>query len=1023
MAKLQVFAGVVLASLAGAPASAAPTREGRFREIAVEAPAAPAFVPWALRGDSITLLLVMAGDSVATARANAPAPLSHAERHGIARGLEAAQEGLAEQVRAHGGEVLGKYQHAVNGIKVRVPVREAAKFMALPGVVAVRPVGKIRPDAARADNAVGVPFVGAPDVWGGASGFRGERIKVAVIDTGIDYTHADFGGPGTAAAYTAAHANETLPADPTLFGPGAPKVKGGIDLVGDAYDAGAEDAKGNPDLARRTPHPDPNPLDCNGHGSHVAGTAVGFGVTAAGATYRGPYTADTVKNGSWRIGPGVAPLADLYAVRVFGCEGSTDVTVDAIDWAVANDMDVINMSLGSAFGTADDAAALAAENAARAGIQVVASAGNGGHAPYITGAPAAGDRVISVAAVDVAFPELPLVQVTLASGANILAQNSNGATLPSGTLDVVVLRTAAGAVSLGCSEAEYVDATIAGKLVVTLRGTCARVDRAIFGQKHGAAAVAMINNAAGYPAFEAEIPGVTIPFLGVLASNAAALTGSATASLSAAGILPNPGYDLFASFTSGGPRHGDSALKPTVTAPGVSVNSVDVGSGNGATRLSGTSMAAPHVAGVAALAVQAHPRWRPEEVRAAIVGTTDSTKVRDYEARLGGAGVVQAAAAVSTQVVALAQPHGPLNLSFGFAELERDFRGSDTFRLRNRGRSAATFDVAANPTGGSPHTVEVSPARVRVGAGDEAAVHVRLTVPVATAGNSDDFRDVAGLVTLTPAPGSNGGVALTVPYYLVPRARSEVESRVDHAFGASTPSVTATVRNREGAIDGTADFYAWGLSGVRNRALGAVNLRAAGVQAWDDSRGRKTLVFALNSFARTNNAAVNEYDVLVDTNGDGKPDFLVLGIDQGLLTAGDPNGQLVSAVINLATGDLVSIRFLAGAPTDGSTVLLPARASDLGITAANPRFSYRVETFSFETGASDGTVDAGKFNAFASAISTGDFAVVPVGGSAAVPLAIDAAEWARTPPKGIMVVNLDDEAGHEQADLVPATAP
>src|SRR5207249_6127098 len=100
-----------------------------------------------------------------------------------------------------------------------------------------------------------------------------EGIKIGVIDTGIDYTHANFGGPGTPADYTTAHATETAPANPAYFGPAAPKVKGGFDFVGDAYNGS------------NTPMPDPNPLDCNGHGSHVAGTAAGFGVTSGGATY------------------------------------------------------------------------------------------------------------------------------------------------------------------------------------------------------------------------------------------------------------------------------------------------------------------------------------------------------------------------------------------------------------------------------------------------------------------------------------------------------------------------------------------------------------------------------------------------------------------------------------------------------------------------------------------------------------------------------------------------------------------
>ena len=212
---------------------------------------------------------------------------------------------------------------------------------------------------------------------------HGEKIKIAVIDTGIDYTHANFGGPGTIAAYNAANATDTLPANAALFGPAAPRVKGGFDFVGDNYNADPNDPAFQP-----VPHPDPNPLDCNGHGSHVAGTAAGSGVLANGSTYTGPYNATTISGNSWTIGPGVAPKADIYGLRVFGCEGSTDVTVDAIEWAVDHDMDVINMSLGSSFGTADDPSAVASTNAAKSGVIVVTSAGNSGPNQYITGSPA-----------------------------------------------------------------------------------------------------------------------------------------------------------------------------------------------------------------------------------------------------------------------------------------------------------------------------------------------------------------------------------------------------------------------------------------------------------------------------------------------------------------------------------------------------------------------------------------------------------------------------------------------------------
>src|SRR5262249_12880155 len=150
----------------------------------------------------------------------------------------------------------------------------------------VLPVGKFRHV-----NAVSVPRIGAPIAWSGVAGVHGEGIKIAIIDTGIDYTHANFGGPGTVAAFDAAAATSTQPADPAFFGPNAPKVKGGTDLVGDDYDA---------DDATSVPVPDPNPLDCNGHGSHVAGSAAGFGVLQNGNQYTGSYDQLTHINNTFR---------------------------------------------------------------------------------------------------------------------------------------------------------------------------------------------------------------------------------------------------------------------------------------------------------------------------------------------------------------------------------------------------------------------------------------------------------------------------------------------------------------------------------------------------------------------------------------------------------------------------------------------------------------------------------------------------------------------------------------------------
>jgi minor extracellular serine protease Vpr len=957
----------------------------------------------------LTVVLTIAGDPVGVVRGRAPGKrLEIAESDSVERDLRATQDALTPAIRARGALVLATYQHAINGIKVRTTQDQIAALAALPGVVAVKPVGLYRPT-----NATSVPFIGAPQVWQGAAGLHGEHVKIAIIDSGIDYTHANFGGPGTVTAFNAAKATSTSAADPSMFGPAAPKVKGGIDLVGDSYDPSQTDDA-------HAAHPDPNPLDCEGHGSHVAGTAAGYGVTPTGSTFTGPFDAST-PNLAFRIGPGVAPLAELYAVRVFGCSGGSDVVLDAIDWSVKHGMHVINMSLGSAFGTAETADAEAANHAVEAGIVVVVSAGNDGSSPYIQGAPASGDKVISVGAVD-STSILQGVRLALNTGSTIQAQNSNGAPFVNdATLPIAVLRNANGAISLGCNANEY--AGVAGKLVVTQRGTCPRVDRATFAAAHGALAVAMVNDAAGYPPVEGEIPAVGIPFLGVQgapAADAARLAAAATATLTRTTIL-NPTFRTIAPFTSGGPRNGDGRLKPDLMAPGVSIFSTGIGTGSGALLLSGTSMSAPHVAGVAALALEAHPGWQADEVSTAIVNTSAASQVVAWSARLAGAGLVQPRPATRTSVIARGPAHLP-SVSFGVEEFSRALEDEQEIVVQNLGTRSAKFSVSVTPSEGtSPHTLQVIPVLVSVPAGRSTKVRVRLKIPVATAGDSSSFRDVAGLITLTPTSASeNGGAALGVPYYLVPRARSEIKTDIvdnsDPADGRHLSAI-ARVKNQSPSVPGTADFYAWGLAGQPGR-LGSINLRAVGVQSFDSSSG-KILVFAVNTFKPWSSASTNEFDVLLDVNGDGNPDFAVVGIDLGLITTGDFTGEVASALINLRT-NAARVRFMAVAPTDGNTILLPVQASDIGLTSAGPRFSYAAQSFDLFSGLSDAITATARFNAFENAISTGAFEVVGPRAVAAVPLSITPSEWKVTPSLGVMVVSLDNfwVGKHGQADLL-----
>src|SRR5437762_2585808 len=807
----------------------------------------PVWVPLGVSKAPVTVVVQLAGDSVAEQQGYAGRKLERGEKDRIKGQLRSQQDGLRGSIESLGGTVVASYQAAYNGIKVRIAHDRVKELAALPGVVAVRPLQLMKPD-----NVRGIPLIGTPAVWQ-SLGLHGEGVKIAIIDSGIDYTHANFGGPGTAAAYTAAHAKETLPADPRLFGPSAPRIKGGKDLVGDSYNPDPS----NPLTYQPIPHPDPNPLDCNGHGSHVAGTAAGSGVTSAGTTYTGPYNAATLAApDSFSIGPGVAPKADLYAVRVFGCEGPTDVTVDAIEWAVDNDMDVINMSLGSTFGSKDEPSAVASTNAAKAGVIVVASAGNAGPSPYVVGSPSTADGAISVAAND-PWETLPGANIT-AGGLTVPAINANGFAL-SGTA-AYKIKVLTGINVLGCSVDAFggPNSLPSGTIVVVNRGTCARVAKAIYGQNAGAAAVVMVNNATSFPPFEGPITSnpdtgeafiVTIPFLGVKGPASGTTDGAKlravadnTATSVVAAQLANPNFTGFASFTSGGPRGGDSGLKPDVTAPGVSIISTAMGTGNAGEALSGTSMSSPHVAGVAALTRQAHSAWKVEDIKAAIVNTGRPSSVAGYSTSLGG---------------------------------------------------------------------------------------------------SDAFREVAGLVEITPAGASdNAGVALSVPYYLVPRALSNVSTSIG-ALSGTNPSTIATVTNRRGGISGDADFYAWGIFDTRSRGADSDgdgddqdqespsnDIRAIGVQSFSSPSGtnseRQLLVFAVNTYNRWSNASTNEFDLFVDVDGDGFDDYIIVGADQGAVQAGSFNGVMGSFVFSRRSAG-ASINFLATAPTDSSTALLPVR--------------------------------------------------------------------------------------------------
>ena len=197
--------------------------------------------------------------------------------------LKTAQDVVAQHINDMGGTVISKYQKVYNGLLIRVPLNKLDQIKALPNVKAIHRAPLHHPDLTAS-----VPLINADDVWADY-GYEGNGITIAVIDTGIDYTHAALGGSGDP--------NDYDTNDPDVVEAGTfptTKVIGGYDFAGTDYDAG--------DSAHSIPVPDADPLDENGHGTHVASTAAGIGVTG-------------------KIGEGVAPAAKLYALKEIDPQG------------------------------------------------------------------------------------------------------------------------------------------------------------------------------------------------------------------------------------------------------------------------------------------------------------------------------------------------------------------------------------------------------------------------------------------------------------------------------------------------------------------------------------------------------------------------------------------------------------------------------------------------------------------------------------------------------------------------------
>lgn len=566
------------------------------------------------------------------------------------------------------------------GVAWKLQMKDVEKLKDMPEVKRVSYIIEAHPTLS---NSVG--WIGAPSVWestgNGDNNGNADPVTVAVIDSGIDYYHAGFGGTGNQADFD----NN----DPSVVEAGTfptAKVLGGIDF------AGADQAAFSVDLDPVGPG--------SRHGTHVAGIVA--------------------NEGTGQVAPGVAPGADLYAVKVFADNGGgTSVAHLGIQWAedpnqdgdTSDRADVMNLSLGSAYGRVDDISSVASEEASQNGSIVVIAAGNDGDIPYIHGGPAIAPSAISVAS-SLAGGEVQGIQATSSdansNGSFLVLEGAHTNTFSSGS--VLSGNLIAAAQLDGCAPLTNA-ADVAGNVALIIRGGCGFDAKYANAEAAGATGLVVYNDGADATRISPLVMGGVDPSRALTGVMVSSIDGSAFKAALDSGqvvsVLANSttkantdpsNDDTLSGFTSRGPGL-DNSFKPDVAAPGDAIQSVSSGSGDGAVGISGTSMASPHVAGVAALLKQKWPNLSPVGIKAMIQNST-TPAYRDgvagssdpYPLTLQGVGRVQVD--VASRLTSYATPGG---VSFGRVNAKWGSHLSRKVTVENLSDETKVFSISHQP--------------------------------------------------------------------------------------------------------------------------------------------------------------------------------------------------------------------------------------------------------------------------------------------------------------------------------------
>ncbi|HEY0683511.1 MAG TPA: S8 family serine peptidase [Steroidobacter sp.] len=841
--------------------------------------------------------------------------------------------------------VIGSVQLVANTVFLELDASEVKAIESDRAVTRVAPAGNYKRDLSET-----VPYIGAETMQG--LGVTGKGVRVAVIDSGIDYTHASLGGAGTAAAYAAAWG--TSPADARntttdgLF-PTA-KVIGGYDFVGESWSGAA----GSPPLA-----PDPDPIAApdastfGGHGTHVADIIGGK--------------------------DGVAPDVKLYAIKACAVPTSTCsgiALMQSMEWAVdpngdgdtSDRADIINMSLGSNYGQPfDDDLSAAVDRATKLGAFTVASAGNGSDKPFVTGSPAASVTALSVAqtAVPSAVVDLMTIVSPAVTPADRGAIHQSWSPEPTSPITAPVVYTPSNA--LGCTP--FPAGSLTGVIALVNRGTCAFADKIRNIQAGGALVgiIGMVDGTAPFDgAFQAGTP-ILIPGYMISLADANAIRSGATVRFDPDNVFPL--ISSVVSTSSRGPMFEDFRIKPEIGAPGASVSAMS-GSGNQSDAFGGTSGAAPMVTGSAALLKQLYPNVAPQRLKQLLINNAEvgieqpgspSSVIPDSLApisRIGGGEVRVDRAAKATagaygfDLVKTGTRSG--GVSFGFVDVAVDAVVQRRVRVFNRADKPATFKV--RPT--YRFANDVANGAVKIHTAEVVTVPAKgdLTFDVTLAINGSKLRNNlmnAGPDGPNPVPltlleydgylvfekvGSTEKFSL--PWHVLPRKAANTVLASGANWKAGTGGVGEISLKNRGV--GAAQLNTYALlatspntpPGGRGENAPRPDLRAVGVTTFpvpvEVCTSGYLWSFAVNMWERETLPVAVDHRIALDTNNDGEDDYWLLNRDVSLNALSD--GRQLAWSINLATGDAEAFWFVEH-PTNSSTTVLNACLEQFGLTA------------------------------------------------------------------------------------------